>query len=163
MPKDTKGHGSNSRGGSVFRGRPSGPVIIGTSTTHYPDNGQTFHRVHYSNGSTTESPTMGTHMQALFDRARSQGAPHETSGLMDGMKNKLSGDIAAGRMIASEPKSGSSYYGRALSKTGRAIGETGPHENHETAASATFAAHPNAKSVSTARGYGFDIRFHNRT
>lgn len=62
---------------SFFSKVPSGPVLIGTSTTHYSDNGQTFYRAHWSNGSTTESPTLGTHMQALFDRARREDALHE--------------------------------------------------------------------------------------
>lgn len=148
MPKDVKGHGSNSRGSksmSSFTPWPKGARFVkGTLVT--------------ANEMQRIAP--GLSVKASDTEAAKTGYGDR---LMAGMKNKLSDDIAAGRMVASEPKSGSSYYGRALSKTGRAIGETGPHADHETAASATFAAHPNAKSVSTARGHGFDIRFHNRT
>jgi hypothetical protein len=70
MAKDARGHGSEKRGAHG---------IAKTSTTFYPDNGQTANRVHWADGATTESvtPTMGTHMQALFDRARREGAPHD--------------------------------------------------------------------------------------
>src|SRR5579864_6823379 len=54
--------------------------ISKTTTSHYGDNGTTVHSVHWANGSMTSSGAMGTHMQALFDRARREGAPHQTYG-----------------------------------------------------------------------------------
>lgn len=55
------------------------------------------------------------------------------------------------------------YFGRASNKGGRAIGTTGPHPDRETAAKATWAAHPNARQVSTSRGqYGMDIQWHRK-
>lgn len=51
-----------------------------TTTSHYGDNGTTVHSVYWGNGSMTSSGAMGTHMQQLFDRARREGAPHETYG-----------------------------------------------------------------------------------
>jgi hypothetical protein len=57
-----------------------GSRIKSTQTSHYGDNGTTVHSVNWANGSMTSSGVMGTHMQALFDRARREGAPHQTYG-----------------------------------------------------------------------------------
>lgn len=53
------------------------PLILKTSETYYADNGQTFWRVYWSSDAITESPRMGAHMRALFERAKRENVPHE--------------------------------------------------------------------------------------
>ncbi len=207
--KDAKGHGSDTRGGRLAKPIPGHHyhaksdaelryIIKDASEAEKATRGMSM----YNPNSGKREDTAGKYSDQVNDAAsvlayRDRGGKRDepNHGLIEGMQAKLSGDIAAGRMLHSgNPKSDpvpthdsmaipdhvrvqggvpgggqhigridGQYYGRALNKAGRKIGESGPHPDHETAAKAAFDAYPKARGVSTSRGsYGMDIRFHRK-
>jgi hypothetical protein len=55
------------------------------------------------------------------------------------------------------------YHARASGRGGKKLGTYGPHDTRDAAAAEAWAAHPNARQVSTSRGpHGMDIRWHER-
>ena len=54
------------------------------------------------------------------------------------------------------------FYARGLTRKGRKLGDVGPYLSRDSAVAAAWAKYPNAKSVSSCRGVGMDMRFHGR-
>jgi hypothetical protein len=54
------------------------------------------------------------------------------------------------------------YHARVSAKNGRVLGSYGPHPDRDAVIKEAFEKHPRAKTVSSSRGVGMDIRWHNR-
>ena len=149
MAKDAKGHGSDKR--AAWMGKYEDALVAAHPETRgkVDWNAATFH---FNSGKSPEDAAAATTLSS--GGPKSEPAPvHDSMAVQGGVPN---GGQYTGRVDGQ-------YYGRALNKAGRKIGEVGPHPDHETAAKAAFATHPNARSVSTSRGsYGMDLRFHRK-
>lgn len=152
MPKDAKGHGSNSRG-----------------NLSVPDQHQ--HRILRD---TVKNPLKGVFLGGP-SAEESENTLRSKFGYSDAEINKLKGvtNMSAAGALSSGPKSapapvhsaagGEGYYSRASAKGGRALGNYGPHPTRDAAAAEAYDKHPNAKQVSTSRGpHGFDIQWHRK-
>lgn len=122
----------------------------------------------YNPGGSQRSDTSGKYADQVNDAASVLGY-RDRGGL-----SMHPGDVASREAASGSDKSakvpthpsmatdGPQYFSRVSSKNGSKLGEYGPHPDRESAAAAAFAAKPRARTVSTSRGFGMDIRWHNR-
>lgn len=174
--KDPLGHGSNPRGNRLAKPIPGHPyhkktdaelryIIKDASEAEQATRGMSM----YNPNSGKREDTAGKYSDQVNDAA-SVLAYRDRGGARDGDANTVAADaLSSGGPKSAPPvthdamiSNPTSYFSRVSAKNGRPLGEYGPHPDRETAARAAFAAHPNAKSVSTQIGFGRDIQFHKR-
>lgn len=167
--KDAKGHGSNARPipGHPYHAKTNDQlryIVKDASEAAQATRGQSM----YDPNSSKRQDTEGKYLDQVND-ASTVLSYRARGGLSDHP------DDVAARTLATGPKSAPApthdgmgghtpgdYFSRVSAKNGRALGVYGPHHDRETAAADALARHPKAKTVSTYRHSGLDIRWHNR-
>jgi hypothetical protein len=148
--KDALGHGSNSRGG------PAKPI------PGHPYHQKSDAELRYivKDAGAARDAMRGVSEQAENKYADQMNDASTVPGYRDRGGKQDTPPGAHSQGITEHV--GTAYYARVSAKNGNKLAEYGPHVDRESAAREAFANHPRQKSVSTSRGLGMDIRWHNR-